>query len=352
MLLSRATSRIVLALAIAFAPTSFAACGGSHLLSSDDAIDAGSRDASASDAGFEDAAFTWREVSPCPLPRFEAMGTFVGDRLLVMGGFTSGKLDKTLLVHAYDPIHDTWETRTELPVSPEHSGLAVQGRIVYLAGGLDPINNFVWAYDVERDTYAEMPAMQTFRAAMALVIYDGTLHAITGLASDGQSDLDVHQTLALDAGLGTPWTTLPEHVPNPRNHLGGAAIGDRIFIVGGRHNWDEQAGNQDTLSIFDPATSTWADGPPIPLARSEINGSTFAMHDKLVVVGGAVNPAHPSAQVFVFDPRTNAWSQLPDLPGPRKGAVAAQWNDSIIVSTGSPTGTDPDGTTWIGCCMN
>lgn len=48
---------------------------------------------------------------------------------------------------------------------------------------------------------------------------------------------------------------------------------------------------------------------------------------------------------------SSEWTSLPDLPGPRKGAVAAAWNDSIIVTTGSPTGTDPDGTTWIGCCM-
>ena len=351
-------SQFAAALAASFASATFAACGGSYLLgsaedpiASDGGTDATSSDAGMSDAAIEDAAFAWRKVSPCPLPRFEAMGTFVADRLLVMGGFTSGKLDKTLAVHAYDPLHDKWESRADLPESPEHSGLAVQDHIVVLAGGLDPINNFVWAYDADLDSYSEMPAMQTFRAAMALVNYDGTLHAITGLASDGTSDLDEHQTLAIDASLGTPWTTLATHVPNPRNHLGGAAIGDRIYIVGGRHGWDEQAGNQDTLSIFDPASESWQNGPPLPLARSEINGSTFAMHGKLVVVGGAVNPARPSAQVFVFDPSTNAWSSLPDLPGPRKGAVAAAWNDSIIVSTGSPTGTDPDGTTWIGCCM-
>lgn len=295
------------------------------------------------------AGFSWQEVPGCPLPRFEAMGTVVGDALFVMGGFISEQLDTTLRVHRYDLRRQEWEERNALPVASEHSGLALVGERIILAGGLDPITDTVWSYSVTGDTYTALPLLPAPTSAMALLLFDGTLHAIAGLGPDGQTDADVHYALELDGG--SSWSTLAGAVPNPRNHLGGASIGDHLYIVGGRHGWDEDAGNQPTLSIFDPAEGKWRDGAPLPLARSEIAGATFEMKGKLIVVGGAVNPAKPSAQVLVYDPAIDEWSELPELPAARKGAVAAAWGDRIVVSTGSPTGIDPSATTWVGCCL-
>jgi hypothetical protein len=55
--------------------------------------------------------------------------------------------------------------------------------------------------------------------------------------------------------------------------------------------------------------------------------------------------------VDVYDPRTDAWSTLPKLPEKRKGAVARQIGRRIVVTTGSPTSTDPIATTFVGCCL-
>ena len=54
------------------------------------------------DAGFDAGVFTWREVTPCPLARFEPMGAAVDGKLWVMGGFTSDTLAYTRRIHAYD----------------------------------------------------------------------------------------------------------------------------------------------------------------------------------------------------------------------------------------------------------
>jgi N-acetylneuraminic acid mutarotase len=277
------------------------------------------------------------------------MGTVVGDVLFVMGGFISEDLDTTLRVHRYDLRTRQWDEATALPVASEHSGLALVGDRIILTGGLDPITDTVWSYDVAADTYAALPSLPAPTSAMALMLYDGVLHSIAGLGPDGETDVNAHYTLELD--VDSAWSIVSGAIPNLRNHLGGAVIGDRLYIVGGRHGWDESAGNQPTLSIFNPADGKWKDGAPLPLARSEIAGATFEMKGKLIVVGGAVNPAKPSAQVFVYDPASDEWGELPELPGARKGAVAAAWGDRIVVSTGSPTGIDPSGTTWVGCCL-
>ena len=42
---------------------------------------------------------------------------------------------------------------------------------------------------------------------------------------------------------------------------------------------------------------------------------------------------------------------LTELPEPRKGAVAVRVGKRVVVTTGSPTGTDPAATTFVGCCV-
>jgi N-acetylneuraminic acid mutarotase len=159
------------------------------------------------------------------------------------------------------------------------------------------------------------------------------MHAVGGLGPDGVSDTGEHTVLTA-AG----WVTRAP-MPNPRNHLGAAAIGSVLYVVGGRHGWDEAAGDQSSLHEYDPATDSWRERAPFPQPASEIAASTFATSSgNLIVVGGSVAGAHPTAAVFIYDPNHDSWGRLPDLPEPRKGAVAAQIGDEIIV-------------TWRGCCL-
>lgn len=280
------------------------------------------------------------------------MGAVLNGQLVVMGGFTSGRLEVTRAVHTYDPVADRWSTGADLPGPQTHAGVAVVGSTVWLVGGLvdwpPTTTGAVWHREAASDTWVQAQPLPRPRAAMAVGLVGNQLHAVGGLAEDGQSDSSAHAVL--DLSQPSAWTDAPA-MPNPRNHLGGAAIDGRLFVVGGRHGWDEAAGNQPDLDVFDPGTSLWSSLAPLPLARSEIAASTFASGGQLIVVGGSVNPAKPSADVFVFDPAANTWLRLPALPGPRKGAVAVRIGRELIVTTGSPTGTDPDGTTWRGCCL-
>lgn len=296
--------------------------------------------------------FAWRAAAPCPVARFEAMGAAVGDQLFVLGGFTSGDLDVTTQAHLYDVTRDAWTAVSDVPGAQTHAGLAADGSFLWMAGGFKGWRSRVttaeaWRYDPARDTWASMPALPQPRAALALVYVGGELHAIGGLAADGQTDSSLHQVLA---SAGAAWKDAPA-LPNPRNHLGGAALGESIFIVGGRHGWDEQNGNQSSLDVFDRHHGLWSERVPIPAGRSEIAASTFSSRNRLIVVGGSINGAVPSAQVYVYDAGADRWMRLPPLAGPRKGAVAAAIGQQVVVTTGSPTGTDPDRQTWVGCCL-
>ena len=96
------------------------------------------------------------------------------------------------------------------------------------------------------------------------------------------------------------------------------------------------------MNAFDPVTGAWTTRAPIPSARSEIGASTSTLADgRILAVGGALPGIVPSADVLIYIPVSDAWSALESLPEPRKGAVAFQVGRRIIVTTGSPTSTDP-----------
>ena len=113
----------------------------------------------------------------------------------------------------------------------------------------------------------------------------------------------------------------------------------------------------------DPEHDRWRPGPELPGAETHMAVVTLG-RDRLPLplehggrgtsgtsAGGAMNGVTPSKEVDVYDPRTDAWRTLPNLPEQRKGAVARQVGQRVVVSTGSPTSTDPIDTTFVGCCL-
>jgi hypothetical protein len=314
----------------------------------------GSSPSSAVDAGGPGGgAFAWTEAAPCPLARFEANGTVVDGALWVMGGFTSASLAVTSQVHIYDPSADSWRAGPPLPGAQTHIGVVAVGRDLIVVGGFrDSLVSTVaevWRWSAADATWSAGPALPSTEAAFSWALVGTELHIAGGLASDGQTDTGMHAVWDI-TGPG-PWIAAAP-LPNPRNHGGGATSGGLFFAIAGRHEWDENAGDDPEVDVFDPAGGSWSARAPIPTARSEIAASTSVMPDgRILVVGGSIAGVHPSADVLIYDPAADAWSQLPALPEPRKGAVAARVGDRIVVTTGSPTSTDPAATTWVGCCL-
>ncbi len=286
----------------------------------------------------------WAEAAPCPAERFEAMGAATSAGLLVLGGFSSGTLAVTRRVDRFDGAQ--WTQLADLPGAQTHSGVAVDGDVLYLAGGFIGTGDWtttaeVWRY--QADSWSAAQPLPEPRAGLVLVRRGRILHAVGGLAHNGQSDTGAHQTLNLDAA--TPAWTDRAPLPNPRNHLGGALISDRVHVVGGRHGWNENTGNQTSHHAF--SADAWTELAPIPVGRCEIADATLAAPDgSLLVIGGSTEGVKPSEHVWRYDPQADEWAALTALPGPRKGAVAGFVNGALLVTTGSPTGTDPIDTTF------
>jgi len=301
------------------------------------------------------APFTWTAVTPCPVPRFEASGVVVNGELWVMGGFLSTMLNVTNQVDIYDPVADHWRLGPELPGAETHMGVVSVSDGFVLVGGfqgnvLDRITTAgVWRYRTANAAWEAAPDLPTPRAAVFAALVGNTVHAAGGLGPDGNTDAREH--LVWDAGSGIAWSAAAP-LANPRNHGGGAATHGSFFAISGRHGWDEVGGDDPALDAFDPATDSWTSRAPMPVPRSEIGAATVTMSDgRLLVVGGSIPGKNPSGDVLVYDPSKDLWSTLPSLPVPLKGVVAARIGEKVIVTTGSPTSTDPSDKTYIGCCL-
>jgi hypothetical protein len=330
------------------------ACAGASAAGPGDAANPGSDGGEADGPG---AGFVWTVAAPDPIARFEANGAVVDGELWVLGGFTSADLQVTVSVDVYDPAGDAWRAGPDLPGAETHIAVVTLASDVIVAGGFTgaftaarpPTTDAVWRWSAGAGTWSPGPPLPAPGAAFAWALLGTELHVAGGLAADGSSDSDAHEAWDL-AGAAT-WTTAAP-LPDGRNHGGGAATGGLFYALAGRHGWDETSGDVADVDAFDPVSGAWSSRAPIPTARSEIGGATSTTADgRIVVVGGSIAGAVPSADVLVYDPGADAWCALPSLPEPRKGAVAARIGSRIVVAGGSPTSVDPSATTFVGCCL-
>jgi len=301
---------------------------------------------------------TWSTASPCPVARFESNGVVIDGELWVMGGFVSASLEVTRRVDIYNPKTDTWRQGPDLPGAETHMAVVTLNRDIIVAGGFSgnfsftgrlPTTDAVWRLEHATGAWTAGPSLPAAGAAFAWALLGTSLHLAGGLGPDGDTDTTVHHVWDL-AGAAT-WTEAAL-LPGGRNHGGGAASRSHFYAIAGRLRWDEAEGDLAEVDAFDPATNTWSPRAPILGARSEIGASTSTLADgRIVVVGGSLPGVMPSDEVLVYDPVHDAWSKETPLPEKRKGAVAAQIGEQLVVTTGSPTSIDPSATTFIGCCL-
>jgi len=285
----------------------------------------------------------WSELEPRPEGTSEAQGALVGGKLYTFGGFDPFKPCCTPTRHAfvYEPGSNSWSPLADLPEGVSHAGTATDGTDIYLVGGFveDPSRTYqifgtvhVWAYRVASDRYEAMPALPDVRAAGTLAYLDGKLHFIGGLSAGQAQDTDQHWVLDLAAGA-TAWTTAAP-LPTPRNHLGSAVLGRKIYVIGGQHDHDETLVTVPDVEVYDPATDSWERRASMPRARSHIAESTFVFQDRILVLGGEIANAALVDDATAYEPATDSWVVLTPMPVRRLSGVAAPMLGGFVYTTG------------------
>ena len=146
---------------------------------------------------------------------------------------------------------------------------------------------------------------------------------------------------------GGMWA-LRSPMPVPLSEVGTAAVGGKIYVVGGL---TITGAPTTTLQIYDPFLDSWSLGPPLPLEGGIDHSNVAAAGGKLYVLGGlAIVQGRAIARTFEFDPATGSWTEKAPLPTARGAAGTAELGGKVYVAGGLPVNEfavfDPATNTW------
>lgn len=223
---------------------------------------------------------TWESLAPKPLPVADAQAAVIGEKIYVPGGrLASGKISSALEV--YDPRHDEWNQRADLPQAVAGYALvSLEGRL-YLFGGWDgqKTSSAVFEYDPGDDTWKERSSMPQPKAYASAVPKGAKIYIIGGWDGiNALTSMDIYYPEREQAGE-SPWV---EAAPLPEGRFAGGAaeLSNQIFLVGGNPQTPTPLG-----LVYNIEAERWDhfEAAPLPIGS---HLSVVNYEDYLVVLGG------------------------------------------------------------------
>lgn len=188
---------------------------------------------------------------------------------------------------------------------------------------------------------------------MNLAAHGGKIYRIGGMAPRNYPGEPADNHSVADCARFDPatkkWTALPP-LPEARSSHDVVAIGDRLYVAGG---WALQGKGQswfDTMAVLDLAASPLAwKTMAQPFRRRALMAAAHG--GKLHVIGGFNDKGQIVREMSIFDPATEAWSEGPKLPaGPGLSFAPAAGEHAgalyVSVSDGTLLRLKPSGREW------
>lgn len=180
-----------------------------------------------------------RELPPMRFPRGAAAGTVDGDRLYVAGGLVDygNRNEPRRSLQIYDFESGEWAVGPDMPTARHHFGAAVVGRKLYFAGGRQPSDLSLAAFeefDPRRGGWRRLAPLPVGTGAPGVTAGGGKVIVVGG----GEDEFDPsggHWVLptvyAYDPRMRR-WSRLPD-MRKPRHGLAVAVAGDRLYAFRG-----------------------------------------------------------------------------------------------------------------------
>ena len=200
-----------------------------------------------------------------PTIRHALDANVVNGKIYLIGGGQRTPNDDFDINEVYDPVTDTWTTKTPIPTGVDYYASAVVNNKIYIMGGAVGVT-LNQVYDPETDTWSSGAPLPTG--------VDSAAAGVTAGTTDTQ----------------------------------------RIFVIGGKQGLDAVNLNQ----VYDPETDTWVAGPAMPTARyslgvAVVNDSLYAIGGREGWIGSPVSAANERYTPADFIPEFPSWTILPLL---------------------------------------
>ncbi|MGH2375984.1 MAG: Kelch repeat-containing protein [bacterium] len=140
------------------------------------------------------------------------------------------------------------------------------------------------------------------------------------------------------------WTNLAPIAAGPRQENATVALHGKVYLLGGLASAVPPPVTRDfettsRVERYDPATDTWTTLAPMPKALNHLNAA--AVGGKIYVLGGMIPtpvtdyPWFAVGDSYVYDPATNAWSTIASMPlGTQRGASAVAVSGTKVYLAG------------------
>ncbi|MFE2499877.1 Kelch repeat-containing protein [Streptomyces scopuliridis] len=290
----------------------------------------------------------WRPLAPIAGGARQEHGlAAVGSKVYVIGGIRpdgTGAFTTTRRVEVYDTERGTWASAAPLPVEMNHPNVAAVDGKIYVIGALSGGASWQalrdsFVYDTRTNEWTRLPSVPVShaRGSAAVGVHGGKIYLAGGMRTltPGPGGLQdtVDTVSSYDVRTGR-WQRLPS-LPEARDHVGGAIIGTKLYVVGGRDRG--QVNVRDTVYIYDLRSGRWSEGAPMPTARGGL--ATAVVGTKIYTFGGeGKHDGHNPNTVFdeteAYDTVRNKWQRLAPMPVPRHGTAAVAVGSTIFIPGG------------------
>jgi uncharacterized repeat protein (TIGR01451 family) len=173
--------------------------------------------------------------------RAAAGAVYFGGKIYLMGGLngTTGAFNSSLQIGtlAGSPPTVTWAAGATVPVSvawPQVAQITVGGvNYIYLAGGTSSggDSNAVYRYNITANTWSQVSSMPSTRWSGASGLVNGYWVLAGGYVNGNPSTSTVTYNPSADT-----WTVNASSMVQPRARGNGAAVGGRLYYLGGRND--------------------------------------------------------------------------------------------------------------------
>ena len=251
-------------------------------------------------------------------------------RPLSVGGLVGedddGLDEATGVVEHLDLSTMRWASGGAVPALPTprcwHTVCAFGGRVVTIGGespeygeNADELSQTALRWERGGAAWTPLPdVLQARKDAASVGLADGRAMLIGGLET-GHDDDDIEQrplaSVEALAADGSGWSDL---TPMGTSRLGPAATVlpcGKVLVAGGRGT-DGPGSVLRTAEVWDPATGSWSDLPPMICERWNA-GACVLPSGRIAVVGGMGGDGTDRADGEVFDQQTQTWQPLPPM---------------------------------------
>lgn len=273
----------------------------------------------------------WTTKPMIPTRRWYPGCAELNGKLYVVGGQSEDFPNFSLTtLEVYDAAVETWEILTPMSVSRWGVMVVAYNGKIYAIGGLTgsfsngfTSTNAVEEYNPLNDTWTTKSPMQTERGYGGAVVFNDSIYVFGGYRAQSGQDL---QTLEKYYPLTDTWVSLPIEMPTPRSTFMTARVNNKVYFIGG---W-----GSSLVEEFNIISGGWTSRSALPVATG---GSGVAVEDSLIYIIGGRGGNFDEFQSY--NTNTDVWAMLNPMPTPREGLVAGIVDHKVYCITGSyPSG--------------